>query len=85
MDPTFLRKVVKTPDYHRHSNINLCLSLPAIDPVSSFLSLLTHEAELESWERLELAVTSLLLEQCLLSLGWQQTGGLAEIIFRLAS
>ena len=57
--------------------------LPAISPVSSFLSLLSHEAELESWERLEVAVSSLLLEQCLVSLGWQDTAGLAAIIFRL--
>ena len=57
---------------------------PGIDTVSSFLSVLSHEAELESWERLELAVSSLLLEQCLLSLGWEQTGGLAVIIYRLA-
>ena len=60
------------------------IPLEDLDPVSSFLSLLTHEAELESWERLEVAVSSLLLEQCLVSLGWEQTGGLAVIIFRLA-
>ena len=40
------------------------------DPVSSFHSLLTHETELLWWERLELAVTSLLLEECLVSLGF---------------
>ena len=58
---------------------------PGIDPVSSFLSLLSHEAELESWERLELAVSSLLLEQCLLTLGWDSTPALAVLLFRLPS
>ena len=56
-----------------------------IDPVSSFLSLLSHEAELETWERMEVAASSLLLEQCLVSLGWEDTAGLALMIFRLAS
>ena len=55
-----------------------------IDPVSSFLSLLSHEAELETWERMEVAASSLLLEQCLVSLGWEDTAGLALMIFRLA-
>ena len=59
------------------------LTSPGIDPVSSFLSLLSHEAELESGERLELAVSSLLLEQCLLALGWDSTPALAVSLFRL--
>ena len=58
------------------------IPLEAIAPLPSFLSLLSHEAELESWERLEVAVSSLLLEQCLLSLGWEQSEGLALRIFR---
>ena len=46
------------------------IPLEDLDPVSSFLSLLTHEAELVLSERLELAVSSLLMTECLLSIGF---------------
>ena len=64
-------------DYGCHTPVE------SIAPVSSFLSLLSHETELEPRERLELVVTSLLLEQCCQALGWQDPPGLALTILRL--
>ena len=64
MGSTFQLKVKK-----EEGNVKL-YSWIGLDPVSSFHSLLTHEAELVLSERLELAVSSLLMTECLLSIGF---------------